>query len=205
MLAATTEITTDPSAVSVVLLVMMAGCAFGIALGFPVNFLIAACALIGLATGYYLSVVSGLVLVTILKVWAPALLPVLGRINLDRFQKSRPRETKHAGTARQRTGPKQQSGDPGDFETFFGSGATGKNRQRRPSPPPVKPATQSAEKILGLPSTFGRKELEAARRRMAKQFHPDLHRRASASTQKQMARRMREVNAAYETLKSQVA
>ena len=52
-------------------------------------------------------------------------------------------------------------------------------------------------KILGLPKTASQKDIKKAYRRLARQYHPDLH---AGSTKIGMEEKLKELNEAYEVL-----
>jgi len=203
----TTATSGDVSIVSVVCLVMMGGCAFGIALGYPWKWMVAASVLYLFAVGYPGSATLLLAAAVTARSYAPHLVRWLESLDIGRVEpvrsETRFRKAKagrassgrgtHHGSHRRKRGEQHWT-----FEDFVAGDA---NRTTSPQ----KSNGPTPEKVLGLGTEFTMKDLDAARRKMAKKFHPDLHRCASAKTQNQMAEKMRRINAAYESLKSQVA
>ena len=203
--AAMTAAASDFSAVSVVFLVMMGGCAFGMALGYPPHWMVAAAVLFLFASGYVGMGIVVLVLAFTLRSYAPNLLQWLEGLNIgETVSRSRP---ENAGYRRS-SGAKSKAGNTRRRETreearynyddMFGSRA-------QDSQAKSKSKGRTPEMVLGVRSGFTKKDLDAARRRLAKKFHPDLHRKASPKKQEHMAAKMRAVNDAYETLKVQLA
>ncbi len=81
--------------------------------------------------------------------------------------------------------------------------ATGAQGRRSPPPPrPSQPAPRPADPLratLGLAADAGLPEIRRAYRALAKRWHPDRV-GGDAATQREAARRFREIRSAYETL-----
>lgn len=195
--AEATTAASDYSAISLVCLVMMGGCAFGMAMGFPVHWVIAAVVLFLVASGYPGSAMAVLAVAVTTVHYAPRLYSWL--MELDALRDTEEPDQRTRRRQQRKAYASGASQNNSGFNEFF------EQATRAKAPPPRQATRQSPEHILGLSGNFTEKDLNKARRKLAKKFHPDLHRRASAKVQKQMATKMRAINAAYETLKGQVA
>lgn len=202
-----TAAASEYSIVSLVFLVMMGGCAFGMALGYPWYWIVAASVLFLFSIGCPGSGMLLTALAVTVRRYAPRGLAWLEKLDIGR--RSDRRADAYSGD---RSGSRYRDTASG----FGGSASKGDNRysyddlfgdraqQEKPLAPEVRKGP-TPESILGLGSAFSMKDLDKARRRLAKKFHPDLHRSASAKKQQYMAERMRAVNSAYEALKAQAA
>jgi preprotein translocase subunit Sec63 len=61
----------------------------------------------------------------------------------------------------------------------------------------------SAKELFGLDYSFSLRELQAARRRLAMKFHPDLWAKATLLQRRAAEAAMQRVNAAFDELKAQ--
>lgn len=194
--AEATAAASEFSMTTLVCLIMMAGCAFGMALGFPWHWIVGATVLFLLASGYPGTAVAVLGVSITVVFYAPRALVWLSSLDIGRQANDHDARTQHQ---RRASGRRRKTRENSGHEEFFEQASGHTTSASSPSSGP------SPENILGLAGTFTMKELDVARRKLAKKFHPDLHRTAPAGTQKKMAAKMRVINAAYETLKARTA
>jgi DnaJ like chaperone protein len=83
----------------------------------------------------------------------------------------------------------------------FGAGPAGGGARRRTTAPPRGERIGEALAVLGLARGASAQEIKAAWRRLSMENHPDRVTHLGAEFRKLAEERMREINAAYETLK----
>ncbi|MEO0618155.1 MAG: hypothetical protein AAFZ01_02630 [Pseudomonadota bacterium] len=192
-------------AASHMLLVMVIGAAIGLALGMSWRWLVAALALFAIGNGFVVFVLALLIGVTLVRKHKDRIWRWLDHhahdgeaIRTSWGSRFRARKRNMHTGQKWRTKRSQRQHR---FGEEFSSGTGGSDRMTQPMPP-VGPGP---EQVLGLGAAFTRRDLDQARRRAAKECHPDLHLQASPDMQARMAERMRAINDAYERLLPRVA